>query len=42
MVTVLGAWQQNLVEKKIMKAEQRIMCSLFLLYPQGCLASVSC
>lgn len=43
MVTMLGAWQQNLVgKKKIMKAETRIMCSLFLLYPQGCLTSASC
>lgn len=40
MVTVVCAWQQNLVEKEIMKAELGILRSLlFLLYPQGCLTS---
>lgn len=40
-VTVLPAWQQNLVEKKTMKTQPRILYSLFL-YPQGCLTCASC
>lgn len=38
MVTVLSAWQQNLVEKELMKTVPQILCLLFLLHSQGCFA----